>query len=248
MNQQPDKLFRDKLRDHDALPSSNAWQRIAANLDEKHRQRKWFIRIAASVILAVAAGVFLLRNEAYQPEQNLATKESRQPDTVTRDSVSPAVKSPSTPDNTEKSTSDLPPAKQRVPEKPGEEKPDSRDTFNSPSQNQSTTPTAEPEETLMAQLEEKHDFVESPDSNTARPSQRVTIVFTAAEVNQNYLTEKKEEVHATPEAETPSGLQRILVAARELTIDQDPIGELRQKKDDILAKGLRKNKQDNQLN
>ncbi len=69
----------------------------------------------------------------------------------------------------------------------------------------------------------------------------VTIVFTAEEVNEKYLA-KNTEAQATPVGEETSGLRKLLDKAYDLKHNRDFLGELRQKKNEILAMNFKNDK------
>jgi hypothetical protein len=73
------------------------------------------------------------------------------------------------------------------------------------------------------------------------PKETMTLVFTATEVN-NYL-DKKNIAKATSDNKKPSTLMKLLKKANNLTSNQDPLGELRQKKSEILALNFKNDKQ-----
>ena len=87
----------------------------------------------------------------------------------------------------------------------------------------------------------------SHESQTSSPRKTRTIVFTPEEVNQKYLS-RKNEARATSEAKQPSTLRNLLDKAQDLKHNQDPLGEIRQKKDEILAMNFRKEKQRTEKN
>ena len=60
------------------------------------------------------------------------------------------------------------------------------------------------------------------------------IVFTVEEVNKKYLN-KSAVAEATSPANETSTIQKLLDKAYDLKHNQDPLGELRQKKNEILA-------------
>jgi hypothetical protein len=69
----------------------------------------------------------------------------------------------------------------------------------------------------------------------------ITIVFTAEEVNEKYLV-KKTDAEATADEKEASGLKKLLDKAYDLKHNQDPLGSLRQKKDEILAMNFKNEK------
>ena len=77
---------------------------------------------------------------------------------------------------------------------------------------------------------------------TSSNAESVTIVFSAEEVNQKYLA-KRPDADATPVAKETSGLKRLLDKASDMKNNQDLLGELRQKKNEILAMNFRNDKQ-----
>ncbi|HYC84360.1 MAG TPA: hypothetical protein VEB86_04025, partial [Chryseosolibacter sp.] len=55
MNQQPDKLFREKLEGFSRPVSASAWSRVEAGLNKKNSKGLWLKIAAAVTLLAVAA-------------------------------------------------------------------------------------------------------------------------------------------------------------------------------------------------
>jgi hypothetical protein len=71
--------------------------------------------------------------------------------------------------------------------------------------------------------------------------QNVTIIFTTEEVNEKYLA-KNTDAEATPTSEETSGLRKLLDKAYDLKTNRDFLGELRQKKNEILAMNFKNDK------
>ena len=61
-----------------------------------------------------------------------------------------------------------------------------------------------------------------------------TIVYTAEEVNARFLR-KNVDTQATPEDKKSSGIQKLMGIAHDLKNNENGFGDLRQKKDEILA-------------
>ena len=59
MNQQPDKLFRDKLEGYQKPAPASAWEKIAAAQSKKNDKWPW-LKVAASIAFVAAAGYTLL--------------------------------------------------------------------------------------------------------------------------------------------------------------------------------------------
>lgn len=271
MNHQPDKLFRDKLRDHQATPPRNAWARVASNLDRKRSRRPW-LAIAASISLAITAAALLYPrltetnpariaqqhkvDTARSHEENVA---NNVPDSAKEKSVDPTSSLPVTgdPKPTPPRKSADPASERRFATDATPKQYDTnpslseRNTANQPplavvGDSNKNQRTGAPTETLPQAEPPLTDFPVQEPAATPAP-ERVTIVFSAEEVNQKYL-KKTEEDDATSETENASGVQRLLVIARDLRDNQGPIGELRQKKEEILAMNFRNDKKNNQAN
>jgi hypothetical protein len=70
----------------------------------------------------------------------------------------------------------------------------------------------------------------------------VTLIFNAEQVNEKFLN-KNSIVEATPEEKKPSTLRKLLDKAYDLKHNQDPLGDLRQKKNEIFALNFKNDKQ-----
>jgi hypothetical protein len=79
------------------------------------------------------------------------------------------------------------------------------------------------------------------DTNETAPSK--TIVYTAEEVNAKFLR-KKSPSEATVSPEKSSGIQKLMGLAYTLKNPDNGIGDLRQKKDEILALNFLSTKED----
>ena len=75
MNQQPDKIFRDRLQGYEKPASPEAWKRIAGNIHKKNEKALW-LKIAAAILMIAVAGVFLYSLPETTPEiqQHAAVK------------------------------------------------------------------------------------------------------------------------------------------------------------------------------
>lgn len=247
MREQPDKLFREKLYGHQHSVSPDAWKRVSQNLRNK-RQRTLLFRVAAAVLL-LATGTLLIYPSVTNntAEQVTASKSEKTPPTTPdRRAAEPANKMerPAGNDNLADNTNSRPRTDrpQRV------QKSDSqkisgtkvtRDTLPAPA----PLSPPQPVENVPGNIREK-----SEDSATGQmlastaPRKPVTIIFTAEEVNQKYLA-KAPGTEATSEAESPSGLRKLLDKAQDFTQNQDLMGSLRQMKDEIFAMNFRGDRQ-----
>ncbi len=245
MNQQPDKLFRDKLQSYQTPAPSGAWNRIEANLDKKNNKVLW-LRIAASLLLlAVAAYLLWPSDSIITPSTPLADQtKTEKPSTTTKPEIKTEeqiVKSTPVPQNViakkQTNLSNRTTKKQRVQEK-----------IEAPIAEKEQVQLAENNMNVVEQeLSQNEESIISPaQSETAvvasAETQKVKIIFSADEVNNKYL-DKKSLAEATSEDKKSSTLKKLLDKAYDLKYNQDPFGDLRQKKNEILALNFRTDKQ-----
>lgn len=246
MNQQPDKLFRDKLQSFQTPAPSGAWNRIEAKLDKKNDKILWF-RIAASVLLvAIATWLLWPSNAIKTPQPEIAGK-TKQHETVRPEknkeeqTVSPA---PVHENSIAKKA--VAPRKRTVTkpvQKSSQEvlhnvyKAESNSTETSMAQNTSV------EDNEVINTETISTPVETTTAVAAvSQTQKVKIIFSSDEVDNKYL-DKKALAEATSDEKKSSTLKKLLDKAYDLKYNQDPFGDLRQKKNEILALNFRTDKQ-----
>jgi hypothetical protein len=75
-----------------------------------------------------------------------------------------------------------------------------------------------------------------------KQNRSITIILAAEEVNEKYL-DKKSLAEATHEEKKSSTFKKLLDKANNLKHNQDAIGEIRQKKNEILALNFRNDKE-----
>lgn len=245
MNQQPDKLFRDKLQSFQTPAPSGAWNRIEANLDKKNNKVMWF-RIAASLLLVAIAAYLLWPT-------NIADRTAPQPPLANKAKEQQVIKP-----EQKKEEVILPPApaqqntiakKDVAPRKHVETK-----------QNESIIENKEVEqkrdEALIAEnVNISVDNNESVDTPTmsipaetqtvvvaSTEKQKVKIIFSAEDIDNKYL-DKEALAEATSDEKKSSTLKKLLDKAYDLKYNQDPFGDLRQKKNEILALNFKTDKQ-----
>ena len=229
MNQQPDKLFREKLEDYHKPAPASAWDKIEEGLSKKNSMASWFRASAAVVLLAAAAFILWPKpNQTHElqpllakaPEPEVLKKDEHQESSLMQESAKPA-----TAENVRAIETNQTPQKEVVP----------------------TIPVQQEAQTLMSDeikvasndanhadniVQEVIDAVVTSEK-TESVDQPVTLVYTAEEVNAKYF---KQEAYfqATSDKKKTSTLKRLLNKANDLK-NNDPFGELRQKKNEILA-------------
>jgi cytoskeletal protein RodZ len=247
---QPDKLFHDKLADFQRPAPTMAWEKISAAQKRKTNKVVW-IKIAATVI-PLCITVYLLWPEA-QPvsnvPQNLATttEESSTTNTAAASGVDARVGHKSSPASEPQSRGPIDSKATKAPiankitsnEKNDEIQPVA---IESPA---SVGPVLPHDQNVNIELASKMENTSTNDAHVeptpGEAKETMTLVFTAKEVD-NYL-DKKNIAKATSDTKKPSTLMKLLKKANNLTSNQDPLGELRQKKSEILALNFKNDKQ-----
>lgn len=229
MNEQPDRLFREKFQDYRPAVAPETWMRIHQHLQQKERPRLW-LKIAAGLLLLSVAAVLIYRAQPGTAEPILAASEETLP--------RPQERQPPVAEGHQDKTQE----KKQTPVV-------KRETNRRVAGNTAVDPA--PESTPPAETETVPSetpvviepvLAEGPAMEVApRERKRYTIVMTASEVNEKYLT-KKNNVEATAGGKEASTLQKLLDRAYELKNNEGAIGSLRHKKDEILAMNFRNEK------
>lgn len=243
MNQQPDKLFRDKLDTYRPAVPPSAWQRVSQNVDKKNRRLR-LLRIAASILLLASATLLF-----YPPIRN------GHRDTVAENG--PAIRAIEEREKRGINPSEQVAERPAPPERPPDAaQPETRKSSVANVEKKKTvvTPspvvdTTAPVHALSAAsdpiaMEPKISELSQVTGETyvakssAAGSNNVVIVFSSEEVNEKYLTINS-EADATTEDGQASGLRKLLDKAQDLKHNQDLLGSFRQKKNQILAMNFR---------
>lgn len=249
MNQQPDKIFRDKLQHYQPTVSPAAWSRVSGNLSRRSDIKLW-MKVAAGLLLLAIAGIGLITNDRDVPQ--LVVSET--PDISREPAVEENIRSEQQePENSgspevESKTTLSPVAKPRTQDKRKLKK-DAKHFVPSPA-----TERTQAEESTLAttgaplddDVKKEYSAPEAPTDPapvaTTAENESITIVFTSADV-EKYLMKKTTEAEATSEEKEASTWQKLLDKAHDLKHNQDPLGNLRQKKNEILALNFKNDKQ-----
>ena len=245
MNQQPDKLFRDKLEGYHKSAPPTAWSRLERKLDKKKRKPLLF-KLAAAVLLLLCSSVlwWLARNT--ERHESIATSgipaEHKEvtPKTVVPDSVdsltSEKAVSTKTPKSQQRKEANSSSRKKR----PSIQSLHTADKIKNGSEGKEISN----DESGLIDPDKSFDITRAETVLGKENKERtgVTIIYTLDEVNEKYLN-KKNLAQATPESKKPSTLKKLLDKAYDLKHNQDAFGELRQKKNEILALNFKNEKQ-----
>jgi hypothetical protein len=250
MNQQPDKLFREKLENHHKPVSAQVWNRIETRLNKKNNKGIW-LRVAAALILLVVAAILLWpkRSAVNQPE--LLTEKSPVKTEVPKKEIAPSEKQNIAPEIKPEIKRDRASAKKRIPEK-------IKAPVEAPTVNEEVVPEviiteADAETTQLPTItdvenhraEISETVIANLPEETSVEDAGVTIVYSSEEVNNKYL-DKRSLAEATSKDKKPSTLRKLLDKAYDLKNNQDAFGDLRQKKNEILALNFKSEKQRSQ--
>lgn len=260
MNQQPDKLFREKLAGFQKTVPASAWNNVEARLNKKNNKGLW-LKIAASLLL-LAVTVFLLLpansdDQLHQTSQNNSDKETlQQKETLDQEKKEEILQQPVA--ELKKPSADTPvKGVKETGLKYSESK--TKKTERRSVQTDIGTPPGiisieKQEEKIIQQLEIKSEAPEIEalptetlltENTSTIEDEGVTLIFSAEQVNEKYLN-KKSLAQATPGDKKTSTLRKLLDKAYDLKHNQDPFGDLRQKKNEILALNFRSEKQRSQ--
>ena len=244
MNQQPDQLFREKLEGYQKPAPASAWEKIAAAQSKKNDKWLW-LKIAASIALVAVVGYIswpetktqdLSQESLAKPKEQKTSEQVPSTDTkaadVKTETSEPSSKEQSTSSSKRnRSVKKISPITDGVQDLNLSEIPKEEVL---PLQNETNENIASLETVIQPQIEET--------STAAQPDpQKITLVYTAKDVEE-YL-DKKSLAEATSDSKKSSTLKKLLKKAEDLTNNQDPFGELRQKKNEILALNFKSEKQ-----
>jgi hypothetical protein len=250
MNQQPDKLFRDKLSGLSRPLPPAAWDRISQGLQPPARRiAPW--KIAASILLPLAAGAAIYLYWHHD------TTSGPVADHVQTPATTPHVQTPApTAVDTTAIKATVPvvvqvqrdtytahtattPRHVVTPTQPTEVSPASVPALDKGVPTQTDAPLIAEAQT-PATTADNPPAVTTPVNTAVVPERSMTLVFNARET-EAYL-DKNSLDEATEGGKDASTFKKLLQKARDLKTNQDPIGDLRLKKNEILALNFKNDK------
>lgn len=251
MNQQPDKLFHDKLSGYQRTAPARAWDKIDAGLSQNANTKSiglwWKIAASVSVIGIAAYLLWPVASDSNVESSPLTeVKPQGQQPVITNNIQKPEVSDEPTFIAEEKIKSKLQKQSTLVTGKVGEVE---IATTESPSVTPLNQTDAETQTILIAEntVEQNNTTVPLPADeqqtvivNTSVEHKPVRLVFTVTD-SEEYL-DKKALAQATDEDKGASTFKKLLKKAKDLKNNQDPFGDLREKKNEILALNFRNEK------
>jgi hypothetical protein len=250
-----DKFFKEKLGSFETNVPPSAWNRVEKNINSQP-SRGWWLQIAASVAVLMAV-LFIAFKYNNQTSESIANNNDIKTSGETqKKSNNEIAQIDSTASDRHKSTDVKQKTQQKVKTKKNTRQPSRSEKVEhrsiQPSENfamnEEQKVLVDPNEEAVAPLEQNETVAIAEikeEKETGHESQSVTLVYSAAEVNAKYLNKNITE-EATSDSKKPSTLRKLLDKAYDLKHNQDPFGELRQKKNEILALNFKNEKERSQ--
>jgi hypothetical protein len=248
-NQQPDNFFRERLADHHKQPPASAWDKIEKSLKKNEPKFVWW-KVAASLLLLISVAYILWLQSSGKNNQAIsqASSEIESPDL---NAVEPELKISEKSDAASKARGDEGATIANANgNKQGDKKfidkkiknPQPKATARklaevAPFVSNTGQEILQPTETPIAENVSRNV---TPPTQVVKKSSSITLTITAEE-SEKYL-DKNALAEATSNERKSSTFKKLLKKANELTSNQDPFGDLRVKKNEILALEFRNDK------
>jgi hypothetical protein len=240
MNQeQLDKLFREKLQYYQKPAPAGAWNRIESTLEKKTKLDFLWWKVAASILL-VAGGTYLFWFHNPPVDQHPLARIEKQ--------------STDAPQTVEPTVPEMPAENQSQPEKKESK---ARATTDNPGKEREPATSQEEIINLATVTKEpitvvEPSFTEAPGIDTVTPTvdtprkdeTKSTITLTISSEEANQYLNKSGLAEATSSEKKPSTLKKFLKKANDLKSNQDPFGDLRERKNEILALNFKSDKRE----
>lgn len=241
--QQPDNFFREKLQNYQKPAPPGAWNKIESALEKKTERKFVWWKVAAVLFLVAGSGYLFLVNINDSDQQHLAETQLQK-----------AL------ENTEK------PESQKKVEQIKPEKSDNTETSTKVETIKSKAGRVEQVEKYLPEVIAKKEAIEDhvqdialkeeiriaqelPDQNPSptvelpeKPEKRSTITLTFSTEQTSQYLNKNAIAEATSAEKKPSNLKKLLQKANDLKSNQDPFGDLRDRKNEILALSFKNDK------
>jgi len=236
-NQQPDKFFREKLTHYHKPAPVGAWDKIESSLKKSENKFAWW-KVAASLLLLTAiAYVLWLQTSSLNTQPISQTRPEIE--SLSAKSIDPKIDSSEKSLNSHELQTEQASSSIGAKGKKSSDKKVRRNTVGPDKKN-----TSEVTSTVPASTEENFQPVETPSPETVssevvqsiqpiKKSSSITMTITTEETDK-YL-DKNALAGATSRERRSSTFKKLLKKANELTTNQDPFGDLRVKKNEILA-------------
>ena len=244
-NQQPDKFFREKLADYHKPAPVGAWDKIESSLKKNEPRFAWW-KVAASLLLLTAIA-YVLWLQTSGPNTQPISQTRPEIESPRTKSTAPKIDSSEKSQNTDELQAEQTPVAIGTKEKKSsgknlsdkKEKPVSTHKKNS-SEVASLVPPSTEESIQTIEVPETVSNQVVPSVRPIKKSSSIKMTITVEETDK-YL-DKNALAEATSRERKSSTFKKLLKRANELTTNQDPFGDLRVKKNEILALEFRNDK------
>ena len=241
MTSSPDKQFREGLEHYKKSPPPQAWGRIEPGL-HKNKNRKIWLSAAAAIILLIGATFILFRsNNNNVTNYAISEKQTSNTDITNQASLSTPINEPIAAPKTESPVEEVKSQRSKVSKKatpiikeesfpivPGSNQ------ITTQAQSSQTASTAVISTTSQEPVAITDVAPSSPVSNK--------IVYSSGEVNSRFLKKEvdapvpvKEKATETTPEKPQRPIQKIIDIAANLKYEENALGELREKKNEILS-------------
>ena len=246
MNQQQlDNFFREKLQHYQKSAPQGAWNKIESALEKKTERKFVWWKVAAVLFLLAGAGYPFFFHNINSEKQHFADAETQKHET-SENIPKPQAEASVEPAKPEKSNDAKISAKvessQSKPVRVEQAKKHVAEVTEKNEANQSPTDKS----SITEEIHVVHDLPQQSNSPTVDQfgvaEQKATITLTfSTEQTSRYLN-KNAIAEATSTEKKPSSLKKFLQKANDLKSNQDPFGDLRERKNEILALSFKNDK------
>ncbi len=231
MNNQLDDFFRNKLKDHAVEPSLSSWTRVRNGLTKKNKIGAWPFAAAAMLLLGLGIGFWMYTRYDAQSNNDLA--ETQKADIAVEDEIGLS-------DIQEKGSEPTLPVREKT----------SRPTISNKSLHEKQVASREkrnePIEPAEAIKMEPLLLADNPGIKPATeqtlPEDQKPIVIV---VELKAIARREDDRLEAGYPERKSGLKKVLEVANDFRTGDNPLGGLRQAKEDIFALNFRKEEKNN---
>jgi hypothetical protein len=218
MTSQPDKLFREKLENFQRPVSAAAWERIESGLHKNQSKGLWLKFAAGLALFAVAT--YLLWPVDQIENQQASNSNPVAPNTEAGEKINSEKIAPIT--AKEESTTPKTVVKNNTKK--------SNPVVKTESLQKNKVNASDPVVTVL----DNELQIATTEAKQIETTPTKTIIYTAEEVNAKFL-KKKSPSEATASEKKTSGIQKLMGLAYTIKNPDNGLGDLRQKKDEILA-------------
>jgi hypothetical protein len=229
-----DKFFKDKLEEHQLAPSPMAWTKVEERLVKKNKTLIW-LRWAASIALAGLLTFFLINQQSENEAPALVEmkKEAAPAEMQKPNAVAPAetIAEGSQKSEEKKEPRVVTNRKNRAP-------------IQVPAKLESTVAALEPLETQpVVAMQEPEKTVEPAQPEVKEVSKAVVLIYS---LPSRPTVQLDGATLASNTDEKQTGIQKLWEAAKDVKNSDNPWGELREAKNELLALDFKKDKNRNQ--